>query len=879
MNPNDKNNIKELLDKTVVKEASITKELETSFMEYAMSVIVARALPDSRDGLKPVHRRVLYGAYTSGLTHDKPYRKSAQIVGHVMGKYHPHGDSAIYETMVRMAQPFSLRYMLIDGHGNFGSIDGDSAAAMRYTEARLSKISAEMLRNIDKDTVDFVDNYDASEKEPVVLPSLFPNLLANGSSGIAVGMATNIPPHNLSELIGGIKCLLTNEEATIEDLKQFVKGPDFPTAAEILGESGINEYFTTGRGSVSVRAKSEIEELSNNKHNIIITEIPYMVNKANLINKIAELVKTEQIQGIADLRDESNRDGIRIVIETKRDIIPEVLLNQLYKSTQLQTNFSVAMLALVNNEPKVLNLKEALQIYIDHQFEILLRKTNFELKKAKASAHIVEGLVIATQNIDDVINIIKNAKDNTDAMNTLMAKYQLSELQAKAILDMRLRSLSGLERDNLQKELDKLRELIKDLEEILVSKERRIKIITEQLDEIDRKFGDERRTKICYGLNSTIDNEQLIPVETVVITRSSKGYLKRIPINTYKLQHRGGVGVRGMNTYEDDDVESLIVCSTHSDLLFFTNYGKVYRIRAHQVPVGSRTSKGIPAINLISIEKDEKLMSLLSTNDYDSGYFFFSTKKGTVKRTQASEFSRIQSNGKIAIQLNEGDALFKVIKTTGDEEIYLGVSSGLLVRFKEDTVRSMGRTARGVIGVKFKNPKDEVVGLSSSNEGNLLLAVSAKGLGKMTDRQEYRMTNRGSKGVLTIKVTPKTGDLITSQLVNGHEDLLMISSTGNIVRVPLSEVSELGRNTSGVKLISLQEKESLQSVAIFDVQNDNNASDNQDEQNNQDQNNDQQTTSSNSTSSEQSTNNQVEQQDSQTSDNSNNSEDNPTGQE
>ncbi|AHB99967.1 DNA gyrase subunit A [Mycoplasmoides gallisepticum S6] len=817
MNPNDKNNIKELLNKTVVKEASITKELETSFMEYAMSVIVSRALPESRDGLKPVHRRVLYGAYTSGLTHDKPYRKSAQIVGHVMGKYHPHGDSAIYETMVRMAQPFSLRYMLIDGHGNFGSIDGDSAAAMRYTEARLSKISAEMLRNIDKDTVDFVDNYDASEQEPIVLPSLFPNLLANGSSGIAVGMATNIPPHNLSELIGGIKHLLVNENATIEELKEFIKGPDFPTAAEILGETGINEYFNTGRGSVSVRAKSEIEELANNKSNIVITQIPYMVNKANLINKIAELVKTEQIQGIADLRDESNREGIRIVIETKRDVIPEVLLNQLYKSTQLQTNFSVAMLALVNNQPKVLNLKEALQIYIDHQFDILLRKTNFELKKAKASAHIVEGLVIATNNIDDVIEIIKNAKDNEDAKNTLMTKYELSDLQAKAILDMRLRSLSGLERENLQKELAKLKELIKDLEEILQNKERRIKIISDQLDEIDHKFGDERRTKICYGLNSTIDNEQLIPVETVVITRSSKGYLKRIPISAYKVQHRGGVGVKGMNTYEDDDVESLIVCSTHSDLLFFTNYGKVYRIRAHQVPLGSRISKGIPAINLISIEKDEKLMSLLSINDYDSGYFFFSTRKGLVKRVKASEFSRIQNNGKIAIKLTENDSLFKVIKTAGDEEIYIGVSSGLLVRFKEDAVRSMGRTAQGVIGVKFRNPNDEVIGLSSSHEGSLLLAVCEKGVGKMTDREEYRMTNRGSKGVITIKVTPKTGNIINTQLVNGNEELLMISSTGKIVRVPLAEVSEQGRNTSGVKLISLNEKETLQSVAIFDV--------------------------------------------------------------
>ncbi|MES3497147.1 DNA topoisomerase (ATP-hydrolyzing) subunit A [Mycoplasmoides gallisepticum] len=820
MNPNDKNNIKELLNKTVVKEASITKELETSFMEYAMSVIVSRALPESRDGLKPVHRRVLYGAYTSGLTHDKPYRKSAQIVGHVMGKYHPHGDIAIYETMVRMAQPFSLRYMLIDGHGNFGSIDGDSAAAMRYTEARLSKISAEMLRNIDKDTVDFVDNYDASEQEPVVLPSLFPNLLANGSSGIAVGMATNIPPHNLSELIGGIKHLLVNENATIEELKEFIKGPDFPTAAEILGETGINEYFNTGRGSVSVRAKSEIEELANNKSNIVITQIPYMVNKANLINKIAELVKTEQIQGIADLRDESNREGIRIVIETKRDVIPEVLLNQLYKSTQLQTNFSVAMLALVNNQPKVLNLKEALQIYIDHQFDILLRKTNFELKKAKASAHIVEGLVIATNNIDDVIETIKNAKDNEDAKNTLMTKYELSDLQAKAILDMRLRSLSGLERENLQKELAKLKELIKDLEEILQNKERRIKIISDQLDEIDHKFGDERRTKICYGLNSTIDNEQLIPVETVVITRSSKGYLKRIPISAYKVQHRGGVGVKGMNTYEDDDVESLIVCSTHSDLLFFTNYGKVYRIRAHQVPLGSRISKGIPAINLISIEKDEKLMSLLSINDYDSGYFFFSTRKGLVKRVKASEFSRIQNNGKIAIKLTENDSLFKVIKTAGDEEIYIGVSSGLLVRFKEDAVRSMGRTAQGVIGVKFRNPNDEVIGLSSSHEGSLLLAVCEKGFGKMTDREEYRMTNRGSKGVITIKVTPKTGNIINTQLVNGNEELLMISSTGKIVRVPLAEVSEQGRNTSGVKLISLNEKETLQSVAIFDVEQD-----------------------------------------------------------
>ncbi|WP_033160036.1 DNA topoisomerase (ATP-hydrolyzing) subunit A [Mycoplasmoides alvi] len=816
MKPNNTDDqIKKSLEKSIVKDVSISTELENSFMEYAMSVIVARALPDVRDGLKPVHRRILYGAHTGGMHHDKPFKKSARIVGEIMGKYHPHGDSAIYETMVRMAQDFSLRYMLIDGHGNFGSLDGDSPAAMRYTEARLSKIATEMLRYIDKNTVDFVDNYDATETEPKVLPSLFPNLLANGASGIAVGMATNIPPHNLSELIDGIKLYISNPNVSVSELMTVIKGPDFPTKGEILGESGIIEYFNTGRGSVTIRSKTQIEELNNGKFAIIVTEIPYMVNKASLIEKIANLVKLEQVEGISDLRDESSREGIRIVIETKKNIVPEVLLNQLYKTTQLQTNFSVNMLSLVNGEPKLINLPTAIKLYLDHQIEVLTRKTEFDLKKAKERAHILEGLVIATKNIDAIINIIKKANDNDEAMNILMKTYSLSEIQAKAILEMRLRSLSGLERQKLENELSELKVQIKEYENILKNNDLKLQIISNQLEDIKKRFGDERRTEIVYGAISSIDDEDLIPIENIVITMSNKGYLKRISIDTYKSQHRGGVGIKGMNTHEDDDVSKLIVCSTHSDLLFFTNKGKVYRIRAHQIPPGSRQSKGIPAINVIDLDKDEKICSMLSVSNYDKGYFFYCTLNGLVKKTTTEIFKKINRNGKIAISLKDNDTLFDVIVVNENEEIYIGVSNGHLVRFNESTVRPMGRTAAGVIGVRLKNNNDSVIGLSSSKDGMFVLSVGQNGIGKLTDRNLYRLTNRGSKGVIMLKITEKTGKAVVSKLVNGDEDILMISSTGNIVRTSLTEVGEKGRATSGVKLINLSEKEKLQSLAIF----------------------------------------------------------------
>lgn len=816
MKPSDINEkIKEALEKTVVKDTSISSELEGSFMEYAMSVIVARALPDARDGLKPVHRRVLYGAYAGGMQHDKPYRKSARIVGEIMGKYHPHGDSAIYDTMVRMAQDFSLRYLLIDGHGNFGSVDGDAPAAMRYTEARLSKLASEMLRSIDKNTVDFADNYDATEKEPVVLPSLFPNLLANGSTGIAVGMATNIPPHNLSELIAGIKLLIKNSNVSIEELKTVIKGPDFPTSGIILGDSGINEYFATGRGSVTIRSRAKIEEIASNKSAIIITEIPYMVNKANLIEKIAELVKNDQIQGIADLRDESSREGIRIVIETKRDIVPEVLLNQLYKATQLQTNFGVNLLSLVNGEPKLINLKQALEIYLKHQIEVLTRRTEYDLKKAKERSHILEGLVIATKNIDPIIKIIKEAADNETAIKQLISKYSLSEIQAKAILEMRLRNLSGLERQRLETELKELLEQIKEYENILNNHDHKLEIIVQQLEDIDKRFGDKRKSEIIQGVSSSIQDEDLIPVEDVVITMSEMGYLKRIPIDTYKSQRRGGVGVKGMNTHSDDDVSKLIICSTHSDLLFFTDKGKVYRIRTHQVPIGSRQSKGIPAVNIIDIDKNEKIKSILSISDYSNGYFFYCTLKGVVKRTSLSEFERINRNGKIAINLSENDSLFDVIKTNGDEEVYIGVSSGIMVRFNETQVRSMGRTATGVRGVKIVNNDDHVVGLSCSSNGDLVLSVGENGLGKITDRDLYRLTNRGSKGVITLKVNEKTGKAVSTKIVKGDEDLLIISSSGKIIRIQLDSIRQTGRSASGVKLINLHNNEKIQSVAIF----------------------------------------------------------------
>ena len=818
--------IKESLKQTKVIDQSISKELENSFMEYAMSVIVARAIPDIRDGFKPVHRRVIYAAYNMGMTNDKPYKKSARLVGEVIGKYHPHGDTAVYETMVRLAQDFSMRYMLVDGHGNFGSIDGDGPAAMRYTEARLAKITNEMLKGIDKDTVDFVENYDGSELEPSVLPALLPNLLANGSSGIAVGMATNIPPHNLSEIIDAIMLIAKNKNTTIQEIKEVLKGPDFPTRAEIVGTNGIDSYFETGRGSVTIRSKAEIVREKESRPQIIIKEIPYLVNKSSLIEKIVDLVKTEALDGIADLRDETSREGIRIVIDVKKDVVPEVLLNKLYKMTALQSNFSVNMLALVDGQPKLLNIKQVLEEYLKHQINVLVRKTKFELKKAEEREHILEGLHIAVQNIDAVIKIIRESKDNEDAEKQLISKFKLTKIQSKAILDMRLRNLSGLERQKIEDELAEIRKTIVELKEILKSEDKQIEIISNELQNIKKIYGDERKTKILYGASAHIDDEDLIPVENIVISRSANNYLKRISLDTYRLQNRGGVGVKGVNTYNDDEVDDIITTTTHTDLLFFTDHGKVYRIRAHEVPLGSRQSKGVPALNLINIEKNEKILVMLPINDYTKGYMFLTTENGIVKRTSLSEYSSIRTNGKIAITLKENDKLLSAFVTEGENEIYLASSEGFLSRFVETNVRCMGRTASGVKGInlssKTKDKKDakkeiiKVVGASCSLKGDLILSIGEKGFGKLSEAKTYRLTKRGSKGVVTLKQNEKTGKLIFSSAVKGDEEIFIVTSSGKIIRLSLANIRVIGRATSGVTLVKLQEKEKIISAALFE---------------------------------------------------------------
>nr|AAA57072.1 DNA gyrase subunit A [Mycoplasmoides genitalium] len=805
--------IRENLDNSTVKSISLANELERSFMEYAMSVIVARALPDARDGLKPVHRRVLYGAYIGGMHHDRPFKKSARIVGDVMSKFHPHGDMAIYDTMSRMAQDFSLRYLLIDGHGNFGSIDGDRPAAQRYTEARLSKLAAELLKDIDKDTVDFIANYDGEEKEPTVLPAAFPNLLANGSSGIAVGMSTSIPSHNLSELIAGLIMLIDNPQCTFQELLTVIKGPDFPTGANIIYTKGIESYFETGKGNVVIRSKVEIEQLQT-RSALVVTEIPYMVNKTTLIEKIVELVKAEEISGIADIRDESSREGIRLVIEVKRDTVPEVLLNQLFKSTRLQVRFPVNMLALVKGAPVLLNMKQALEVYLDHQIDVLVRKTKFVLNKQQERYHILSGLLIAALNIDEVVAIIKKSANNQEAINTLNTKFKLDEIQAKAVLDMRLRSLSVLEVNKLQTEQKELKDSIEFCKKVLADQKLQLKIIKEELQKINDQFGDERRSEILYDISEEIDDESLIKVENVVITMSTNGYLKRIGVDAYNLQHRGGVGVKGLTTYVDDSISQLLVCSTHSDLLFFTDKGKVYRIRAHQIPYGFRTNKGIPAVNLIKIEKDERICSLLSVNNYDDGYFFFCTKNGIVKRTSLNEFINILSNGKLAISFDDNDTLYSVIKTHGNDEIFIGSTNGFVVRFHENQLRVLSRTARGVFGISL-NKGEFVNGLSTSSNGSLLLSVGQNGIGKLTSIDKYRLTKRNAKGVKTLRVTDRTGPVVTTTTVFGNEDLLMISSAGKIVRTSLQELSEQGKNTSGVKLIRLKDNERLERVTIF----------------------------------------------------------------
>ncbi len=805
-----------------VKEINISQEMRSSFLDYAMSVIVARALPDVRDGLKPVHRRILYAMHDLGMHSDKAYKKSARIVGEVIGKYHPHGDSAVYDTMVRMAQDFNYRYMLVDGHGNFGSVDGDAAAAMRYTEARMSKISMELLRDINKDTIDYQDNYDGSEREPIVMPSRFPNLLVNGTSGIAVGMATNIPPHQLGEVIDGVLAISKDPDMTIMELMEIITGPDFPTAGLILGRSGIRKAYETGRGSITLRAKVEIEQKSNGKEVIIVRELPYQVNKAKLIEKIAELVRDKRLDGITDLRDESDRKGMRIVIEVRKDANANVLLNNLYKQTALQTSFGINLLALVDGQPKVLNLKQCLTYYLDHQVVVIRRRTEFELRKAEARAHILEGLRIALDNLDAVISLIRSSRTTDIAREGLMTQFNLSEKQAQAILDMRLQRLTGLEREKIEEEFQNLMQLIAELKAILADNEKVLEIIREELTEIKERFNDERRTEIVSGGLEMIEDEDLIPRENIVITLTHNGYVKRLPVSTYRAQRRGGRGIQGMGTNEDDFVEHLITTSTHDTILFFTNKGKVYRSKGYEIPEFSRTAKGIPIINLLEIEKGEWVNAIIPVSEFvDDWFLFFTTKEGISKRSPLSSFANIRNNGLIALNLREGDELISVRLTDGSKEMIIGTKDGLLIRFPETDVRSMGRTATGVKGITLSEG-DEVVGMEVLEESAEILVVTKNGYGKRTPSEEYRRQGRGGKGIKTCNITDKNGDLVTMKVVTGDEDLMLITTGGVLIRIPVSSISMTGRNTQGVKLISLNkaENEYVATVAKVDKEED-----------------------------------------------------------
>ena len=796
-------------------EVNISEVMRKSFLDYSMSVIVDRALPDVRDGLKPVHRRILHAMNELGIVANKPFKKSARIVGEVIGKYHPHGDTAVYDAMVRMAQDFSYRYMLVQGHGNFGSMDGDGAAAMRYTEARMSKIAMEMLRDINKNTVDFGPNYDGEETEPKVMPARFPNLLVNGSVGIAVGMATNIPPHNLTEAIDATLAVMKNPDITVMELMDnYIKGPDFPTGGIILGRSGIRQAYETGRGSIITRSRYHIEDMDNGKHRIVVTEIPYQVNKANLITKIAELVRDKQIDGITYLNDESNRDGVRIIIELRKDVQPEVVMNQLFRLSSLQTSFGVNMLALVNGAPKQMGIKEMLQHYADHQIEVVVRRTKFDLKKAEDRAHILEGLRIALDHIDEIIHLIRSSETDAIARAGLIKNFKLTEIQANAILEMRLRRLTGLERDKIENEYQELLKTIADLKDILANHDRVLKIIEDELTEVKNRFGDERRTEISEA-DFTMEDEDLIPEEDVVITMTTNGYIKRLPVDTYRTQNRGGRGVKGMAVNEDDIVEMLTTMSTHDYLMLFTNLGKVYRIKGYKVPGSSRTSKGLPVVNLLNIDKEEKVKALVPVKrESDSAYLLFVTKNGLVKRTPMSEFDSIRQNGKIAITLKEDDELMGVKETTGDDEIIIAGSNGKAVRFHEDGIRPMGRTASGVKG--FNVDGSEVVGLATSRDGTHLLAVSQNGYGKRTPIEEYRLTTRGAKGVKTINITEKTGDLVSVRAVNGDEDAMIVTNSGIIIRISVGDIGIYSRNTQGVKLINVSDEESVAKVAIVE---------------------------------------------------------------
>ena len=796
-----------------VQEVNISNEMRTSFLDYSMSVIVSRALPDVRDGMKPVHRRIIHAMNDLGMHPDKAYKKSARIVGEVIGKYHPHGDTAVYETMVRMAQDFSYRHMLVDGHGNFGSVDGDQAAAMRYTEARLSKISMELVRDLNKDTVDFRDNYDGSEREPEVFPARFPNLLVNGTSGIAVGMATNIPPHNLGETIDAVLALSKDPDITIEEIMEYLPGPDFPTAGIIIGRSGIRKAYETGRGSITMRAKVEIEEHANGKSTILVKELPYQVNKARLVEKIAELVRDKRIEGITDLRDESGREGMRIVMEVRRDANANVILNNLYKFTALQTNFGVNTLALVDGQPKILNIKQCLEHYLDHQVVVIKRRTAFELKKAEARAHILEGLRIALDNLDEVISLIRNSKTTEIVREGLMTRFKLSEKQAQAILDMRLQRLTGLEREKIENEYSELMALIAELKAILADEEKVLEIIREELTEIKERFSNDRRTEIVAGGIGFFEDEDLIPEENIVITLTHQGYIKRLPASTYRTQRRGGRGIQGMGTNEDDFVEHLGSCSTHDTLLFFTNKGKVYKLKGYEIPEFSRTAKGIPIINLLQVENDEWINALIAVKEFDEdAYLFFTTKYGIAKRTSLSLFANIRKGGLIAVHLRDDDELISVRLTDGTKDMMIATKQGSLIRFEEEQIRPMGRTAAGVKGISLRDD-DEVVSMEIIEPGSNILHVTEKGYGKQTPESEYRRINRGGKGVLTCRVTDKTGEVVTVKAVSGEEDLMLITIAGVLIRIPVAEISQTGRSAMGVRLIRLQDEESVATVA------------------------------------------------------------------
>ena len=791
-----------------------SSEMKKSFLEYSMSVIVARALPDARDGMKPVHRRIVYGMNDLGTTPDKPHRKSARIVGDVMGRFHPHGDSSIYEALVRMAQDFSYRYPLVDGHGNFGSIDGDGAAAMRYTEARMSKISLELVRDINKDTVDWIDNYQGDEKEPVVLPSRFPNLLANGNQGIAVGMATNIPPHNLTELINACELVMKQPDCDTKTLMGVLKGPDFPTGGIIVGRSGIRNYFETGKGSVVIRSKVETQLQSNGKAHLIVTEIPYAVNKSVLVEKIAEMVREKVIEGIVALTDTSNMNGIHIDLELKKDAQPDVILNQLYRLTPLQSTFAVNNIVLINNTPKLCGVKELLQVYNDHQKEVITRRTRYDLKKAQDRAHILEGFRIAIDAIDEVVRTIRQSKGSEEQLvNELMVKFGLSQIQSKAILSMQLRRLSGLERDKIEAEYQELLSKIADYKDILANVHRVEAIVMKEWDEIKTKYGDERRTEIIEG-DASLEDEDLIPRESIVVTLTHNGYFKRLPIDTYRVQNRGGKGIKGMGMNEDDLIDQFISMSTHDYLLVFTNFGRVYRMKGYNVPLGSRISKGVPIVNFLSLDKGEKVATMLAIdpNQDRFHYLFFATTNGLVKKTEICEFDNIRASGKIAITLREGDELLKVIPTSGNDEIILSASNGKAVRFSETGIRASGRTSMGVRGMNTDG--SICIGLTSNILGQYILTVSENGLGKLSDLNEYRLSHRGGKGVKTINTTDKTGALVVCRAVNGDEDALMMSNDGIMIRISLETVGVKGRATQGIKLMSLKEGTRVQAVSI-----------------------------------------------------------------